>query len=81
MLTKKVYLLNIPVPGITNDRQGCNPDIHVFFLYRYGVVPNRLSGKCLDPRIQGTSPGNSVCVEGELPKPSPVCPESPKEQQ
>ncbi len=26
------------------------------------IVPDGKSGKCLDPGIQGTSPGNSVCV-------------------
>ncbi len=45
------------------------------------IVPDRISGKCLDSGIQGTSPGNSVCVESEQPKPSPVHPDSPKEQQ
>ncbi len=49
------------------------------FIYIYIPVPNEKSGKCVDPGIQGISPGNSVCVRGEQPKPSPVRPMSPKE--
>jgi hypothetical protein len=44
------------------------------------LVPIGILGKCLDPGIQGTSPGNSMCM-WRMNNPSPVCPESPKEQQ
>jgi hypothetical protein len=41
------------------------------------AVPNGISGKCLNPGKQGTSPGDSVCAR----RVSPIHPESPKEQQ
>ncbi len=46
-----------------------------------GGVPDGISGKCLDPGIQGTGPGGSVCVRSEQPKPSPICLESLKKLQ
>jgi hypothetical protein len=41
-------------------------------MYTENTVPDRRSVKCVDPGLQGTSLGDSVCEEGGRPKPSPA---------